>query len=217
MSVLGSVVHAQIDISDKVVIGHSWTVGNRGSNSNYEYAFHPFIQVGRTALFPIGDNVGIGLGTLFSTEGVTFKNKTDDSKAEQRMNYIRIPLTANFTFGSPENRVRPRLGIGGSVGFLVGGKTYLQNKDDGLAGAKTTKIMDTKVDAGATASLGLSVRVIDGVWLNHDISYYHGVVTNKYSSDVLPSFTQRNLGLNLGFTITGDAMRKWKGNMHHKY
>lgn len=206
-------------ISDKVMIGHSWTVGNR-TNENMKYAFHPTVQFGRTALYNFSDNVGIGLGTFFSSEGGRFKltDGSQEARAEQRMNYIRIPLGAMFTFGDPANRVRPRLGIGGSAGFLVGGKTYLINEDDAFIGAKTTKIMSTKVDAGANASLGFSVRVADGFLINHDINYYHGLVENKYDDMDMPSFTHRNVGLSMGFSITGDAMKRWKGKMkgmHH--
>ncbi len=216
---LGSQAQQGWAVSDKVMIGHSWTVGNR-SSENMKYAFHPTVQFGRSALYNFSDNVGIGLGTFFSTEGGRFKvtSGSEEGKAEQRMNYIRVPLGAMFTFGDPANKVRPRLGIGGSVGFLVGGKTYLINDQDAFAGSKTTKIMSTKVDAGANASLGFSVRVADGFLINHDVNYYHGLVENKYDVAGLPSFTHRNIGLSMGFSITGDAMKKWKGKMkgmHH--
>jgi len=204
-------------IGDKVLIGHSWAVGNR--LENFKYAFHPTVQFGRTATYHFNEKVGVGLGTFFSIEGGSFKvdDNTPAKKATQRMNYIRIPLGAVFTLGNSENRVRPRLGIGGSVGFLVGGKTFLLSDEDAFAGAKTTKIMSTKIDAGATALLGMSVRVTDGFFINHDINYYHGLVENKYEEGLTP-FTHRSLGLSMGFTITGDAMRNWKHKMkgmHH--
>ncbi|WP_346236787.1 outer membrane beta-barrel protein [Niabella insulamsoli] len=200
-------------ISDKVMVGHSWTVGNR-NNEDLKYAFHPTVAFGRSAYYNFNDNVAIGLGTFFSSEGGTFKidNDTEADKAKQRMNYIRLPLGAMFTLGDPSNRVRPRIGLGGSVGFLVGGKTYAISDDDVFAGAKTTRVMSTKVDAGANASLGFAVRVTEGFTINHDVNYYHGLVENKYDAD-LNSFTHRNIGLSLGFTITGNAMKRWKGKM----
>lgn len=207
-------------ISDKVMIGHSWTVGNR-VNDDMKYAFHPTVQFGRMAMYNFSSSVGIGLGTFFSTEGVRFKvDEGAVDRFEQRMNYIRIPLGAMFTFGDPASKVRPRLGIGGSVGFLVGGKTYGLSSEDAIIGLKTTKAMSTKVDAGANASLGFSVRVADGFLINHDINYYHGLVTNEYEADIFnrASFTHRNIGLSMGFSITGDAMKRWKGKMkgmHH--
>lgn len=209
-----------IAINDKVIIGHGWTVGNRNSD-DLKRAFHPTVQVGRSALFNVSDNVGIGLGTFFSTEGGSFKfdNNTEARKAVQRMNYIRIPLGATFTFGNIENKVRPYLGIGGSIGFLVGGKTYILGDNDAFVGAKTTKVMSTKIDAGGTATLGYGVRVSNGLFINHEINYYHGLVENKYDDTNLPSFTHRNLGLSLGVTFTGEAMKSWKGKMksnHHK-
>ena len=205
-------------VGDKVSIGHSWTVGNRNSN-DLKYAFHPSVQVGRSALYNFSSNIGLGFGTFFSTEGGTFKvkNTAIADKAVQRMNYVRIPVGFMFTFGDKANKVRPRLGVGGAVGFLVGGKTYALTDDDTFIGAKTTKVMSTKVDAGATASLGFSVRVSDGFFINHDLNYYHGLVENKYESN-LPSFTHRNLGLSMGFSINGNAMKKFrKGTMSKKH
>ncbi len=204
-------------IGDKAMIGHSWMVGNRASD-DLKYAFHPSVQFGRSAIYNFNSKVGVGLGTFFSTEGGTFKidNNTAAEKTVQRMNYIRVPLGAVFTLGSAANRVRPRVGIGGSVGFLVGGKTYILSDEDAFAGTKTKKAMSTKVDAGATALLGYSVRVAEGFFINHDINYYHGLVENKYESN-LPSFTHRGLGLSLGFSLTGDAMRNWKNKrMNHR-
>lgn len=203
-------------ISDKVMIGHSWTVGNR--SDAFKQAFHPTVQVGRSALFNVSDNVGIGIGSFFSTEGFTFKsdNNTEGGKAVQRMNYIRLPLNAIFTFGDQANRVRPRIGIGGLVGFLVGGKSYLLDEDEeAFVGFKTTKIMSTKVDAGASGLLGVTIRITNGLYVNHDISYYHGLVENKYEDDAASSFTHRNIGVSMGFTITPEAIKSWKSKMKH--
>lgn len=198
-------------IGDKVMIGHSWTVGNR-TNDYLKYTFHPVVQFGRSASYNLSNSAAIELGTFFSTEGVTYKveNGSDARKVEQRMNYIRIPLGAKFTFGDPANKVRPRLGLGGSVGFLVGGKTFGIDKNDIFSGAKTIKAMSTKIDAGATASLGFSIKLTDGIYINHDINYYHGLVENKYDASNA-SFTHRNIGLSMGFSIGGDAMKKMKG------
>ena len=210
-------------IGDKAYIGHGWMVGNRPNDDNVKYAFHPSVQVGRNAVYNFNPSVGLGIGTFFSTEGGSFKNKDADPdiRIEQRMNYIRVPLFANFNFGDPAAKVRGHLALGGSVGFLVGGKTFIETDRDAIAGRKTRKALDTKVDAGATATLGFSVKLADGFVLNHDVNYYHGLVEQKYDGALTglgaPTFTTRNIGLSLGFLIDGNAMKKWKQNMHGKH
>lgn len=202
-------------IGNKALVGHSWTVGNRAADEKYK--FHPTVMVGRNAVYNINKNVGLGLGTFFSTEGVTFENSTTDIRTQMRMNYIRIPLFANFNFGDARSRIMPRLSIGPSVGFLVGGKMYAINDKDAFIGVKTVKGMNTKIDAGINASLGFNIRVVDGFWINHDINYYHGLVEqepNVGASGSRPSFTHRNIGLSLGFLVSCNALKDWKAKMH---
>lgn len=206
-------------IGDKFTFGHSWTNGNKPDNNKVK--FHPFVQLGRNAVYNFNNNFGIGLGTFFSTEGVSFYDESNKRTIESCMNYIRVPVFANFIFGDTDKRVRPKLSLGPSIGFLIGGKSLLKNKDGYLAGVKTLKAMSTNIDAGANISVGLNVKLMDGVWINHDISYYHGLVRNEYDVSGFSfgltntsSFTHRNIGLNMGMLISGDAMRKWKNNMH---
>lgn len=211
--------HAQgWTIGDKVTIGHAWTVGNRPQDADRK--FHLSFAAGRNAIYNFNDNVGLGFGTFFSSEGNTFEIDNDNAENtinRMRLNYIRIPVGFHFTFGDAQQRVRPRLGVGGAVGFLVGGKTYTEGKESEVfAGVKSTRIMSNMVDAGATASLGLNVRLADGFYINHDVNYYHGLVENEFDGNASPSFTNRNIGLSMGFLISGDAMRRWKSKMHDK-
>ena len=206
-------------IGDKFTFGHSWTVGNRTDNQKYK--FHPSVQVGRMGRLNFGQNVNLGLGTFFSTEGVSFKDDNSNTTTEQRMNYIRVPLIATFDLGNSANRVLPRISVGPSVGFLVGGKSLIKTEEDALVGYKTTKLMSTKVDAGINASLGVNVKIANGLILSHDITYYHGLVENKYNTGLAgmanaPSFTHRNLGISMGMSINSDAMKAWKQKMHRR-
>lgn len=205
-------------VGDKVTIGHSWTVGNR--QDNQKYRFHPMVQVGRMGKLNFGQNVNLGLGTFFSTEGVTFRDDNTKITTEQRMNYIRIPLIATFDMGNSVNRVLPRISVGPSVGFLVGGKTLAKDNNDRLAGAKTTKVMNTKIDAGIQTALGINVKVAEGFTVSPDITYYHGLVKQEYNTGIAGTsardFTNRNLGLSLGMSVNTDAMKAWKAKMHRR-
>lgn len=210
---LNSLTHAQgTMIGDKITVGHSWTIGNKPTGSKYK--FHPTVQLGRNLVYQFNENVGLGFGTFFSSEGATFYNETTKLRNVMTTNYIRVPVFANFIFGDPVNRLRPKLSFGPSVGFLVGGKTYAEDDHQRFVGIKTIKGLDTKIDAGANVSLGWSFRVMDGFWINHDINYYHGLVTNKSTMVGITDFTHRNLGLSMGMLINSDAMKNWKNKMH---
>ena len=199
---------------DKISIGHSWTLGNNPTGSSRN--FHPSVQVGRNAVFNINDNVGVGFGTFFSTEGSSYKLSTND-KWEHRANYIRVPIFASFNLGDVNRKIRPRIAVGPSVGFLVGGKTFILDNNDAFVGAKTVKAMHTKIDAGVNATLGWNIRLKDGIWFNHDFNYYHGLVKQTPNTAVSLNnavYTNRNLSMSMGFLISSQAMKKWKSKMH---
>ncbi|MGJ7031359.1 outer membrane beta-barrel protein [Niabella hirudinis] len=206
------------NIGDRAAFGHSWTVGNKPADAKRQ--FHPTFELGRTATYNFTDVAGIGFGTFFSSQGASFKDEDNDNRLIGRANYIKVPVFASFNFGDANQRVRPRLTIGPSVQFLVGGKSFFKTDEDAFAGRYTTKAMNTKIDAGGNASLGLNIRVFEGFYLNHEINYYHGFVEQKPNiPGETPSFTNRNLTMSLGMQINGEAMRKWKGKMmkmHHK-
>lgn len=205
-------------IGDKAGIGHSWTVGNR-PDEDIDRKFHPTFFIGRNAVYNFNDNVGLGIGTFFSSEGSTYEDQDADLSLVHRLNYIRIPVIASFSLGDASQKIRPRISVGPSVGFLVGGKSFLLSDDDEFEGSKTVKAMNTKIDAGANASVGFSVKVKEGIWFNHDVNYYHGFVTQTPNAAVAindAEYTNRNLSLSMGFLINCNAMKSWKGKMHRK-
>ncbi|SDD36842.1 outer membrane beta-barrel protein [Niabella drilacis] len=206
------------NIGDRAALGHSWTVGNKPNNTKRR--FHPVFELGRIATYNFTDVAGIGFGTFFSSQGASFKDENSENRLIGRANYIKIPVFASFNFGEADQRVRPRLTIGPSVQFLVGGKSFIRTDADAFAGRYTTRAMNTKIDVGGNASLGFNIRIFDGFYLNHEINYYHGFVEQKPNTpSETPSFTNRNLTMSLGMQINGEAMRKWKGKMmkmHHK-
>lgn len=218
-----TMAHAQHGFAaeNKVIVGHSWTVGN---TSTEKKVFHPYIQVGRSSIFNFSPHVAIGLGAFFSTEGLSFKDSAYNIngerfsfKGELRTNYIRVPLMATFTFGNADNRIRPRVSAGPTVGFLVGGKT-LVNTSGVLNGHKTQKALSTTIDAGVNAAAGVSIKVFDGVWINHDIHYYHGIVENEYNRSAIngSNFTHKSIGLSMGMLVDYNAISLSKTRMHGK-
>jgi hypothetical protein len=169
--------------------GHSWTNADIGNADN---AFHPNYNIGGKMVYSFVTSWGISGDIKFSSEGQTIKTSTGN-KISARANYIRIPLQGIYFFGEYGDRVRPKISIGPSFGFLVGGET-----DNGLNDEKTkTKEVWNNFDFGFTAAGGANIRVARATWLNLDLAYYHGITNVAKVGDA----KNRNIGLNVGITF----------------
>ena len=69
------------------------------------------------------------------------------------------------------------------------------------------------MDAGINASFGIIGRLCDGIYLTHDVGYYHGLVKQEFMGNN-NQFQTRNIYLSAGFLINNDAVKKWKNKMH---
>lgn len=207
-------------IGDKGFIGHSWTVGNKPSEATYKV--HATYAIGRNAVYNFNENIGVGFGTYFSSEGYTFGMDKYEKNVEQnlRTNIIRVPVFANINFGDAQKRIRPHVIVGPSVGFLVGGRYTMLSKDlDAFLGAKAKKIISTDIDAGVNAGIGFTFKVANGILINNDVNYYHGFVDQKVVDPDVNSgnnFTNRNLTLSMGMMINHDAIKSKKRHMFGK-
>jgi hypothetical protein len=119
-----------------------------------------------------------------------------DNKTVLRLNYIRVPLQGIYFFGKYGERVRPKIFLGPSFGFLVGGKSTVYSNGDEIAEEKAKELVKG-LDFGAIAGAGLNVRIAPATWLNADISYYHGFANIAEIDDM----KNRNLGINIGVTF----------------
>ncbi len=68
-------------------------------------------------------------------------------------------------------------------------------------------------------SFAVGISVTEGVSFSPETSYYHGLLTNEYNKGINPTgadFTNRNLGLSLGFSLNPGAMKSWKSKAHNR-
>lgn len=174
-----------------VGIGHSWT----SSKGSLDRRFHVAPSIGGKLVYSFISNWGLSADVRFSGEGQTI-GEDKDNKIVARANYIRIPLQALYFFGKFGDEFRPKVSIGPSFGFLVGG----QNKryDDGDVINKTkTKNVAEGFDFGVMVAAGFNYRLAKSTWLNADLGYYNGLVNVPKNGDG----KNRSIGINIGITL----------------
>jgi outer membrane protein W len=170
--------------------GHSWTSLDKGSADG---RFHPSYNFGGKIVYSFVPHWGVSADVKFSSEGQSI-GPDNDNKVSARANYIRVPLQGIYFFGDYGQKVRPKISVGPSFGFLVGGqtRTYVNgNKVDEF----DTKDVAESFDFGLTGAVGANFRIAEATWLNADIAYYHGL-TDVYKSNV--DAKNRNIGINIG-------------------
>ncbi len=189
---LGTTVKAQDNVSlgPTAGFGHTWL--SNSPNSKYQ----PAGNVGLALVVSTETRFGFGADVKWSIEGG--KSSTDNSTTTTRLDYIRVPIKAMYFFGELGNRVRPKVTLGPSLGFLVGGKQKYEISD-AIQTEVDSKDIANSFDIGLNGSVGLNYRLINKTWLNLDLNYYHGF------SDVMKAdnldMKNRNLGLNVGVTF----------------
>ena len=189
-----AVVSAQnLSFGPTVGFGHSWTNSEKGS---LDRMFHPSYNIGGKLVYSFVSHWGLSGDVKYSSEGHTLGTDADN-KTVGRLNYIRIPIQAIYFFGDFGDAVRPKISIGPSMGFLVGGKTRTYVDDEEIS-EDDVKSFTKGFDFGATGAVGANFKISSNTWLNTDISYYHGLTE---ASEIGTSFKNRNLGLNIGLTF----------------
>lgn len=169
--------------------GHSWTSSDNG---NVDGRFHPSYNIGGKLVYSFVSHWGVSADVKFSSEGETL-GPDKDNKQVFRANYIRVPLQGIYFFGEYGNKVRPKISVGPSFGFLAGGETREYVNGNEVSKVKT-KDYAKSFDFGLTGAAGLNVRVAKATWLNADIAYYHGLTDVIKNGDA----KNRNIGVNLG-------------------
>ncbi|GAB2673816.1 hypothetical protein GCM10027036_29040 [Flavihumibacter cheonanensis] len=173
--------------------GHTWL--SNSTNSRYQ----PAGNLGLSLTYSTETNWGFGADLKWSIEGG--KTSTANFTSTTRLDYVRVPVKVMYFFGERGNAFRPKLTVGPSVGFLVGGK----NEATTIAGDTKTTVETNasdfakSVDLGVAASAGFNYRLVERTWLNVDLNYYHGL------TDVLEAASvdqkNRNIGINVGVSF----------------
>jgi outer membrane protein W len=174
--------------------GHSWISGDLATGT--ERKFEPSLNVGGRLVYSATPKIGFGLDAAFRTEG----GKVESAATETRtnLNYIRLDPKILYFFGEYGQKLRPKIGVGPSFGFLVGGKT--ETKTDANTVKFDSKDFYKGFDFGLSALLGFNYRLKSKTWLNVDASYNHGL-TNVAKNNIGDANQNRSLFLNVGVTF----------------
>jgi len=191
-------LHAQhISLGPTAGFGHSWLrVEDR--EDGMDNKFHPSYNFGAKLVYSIVEHWGVSADVKFSSEGGSINGDAglDEGKLIYRANYIRVPLQGVYFFGNLGDKVRPKVSLGPSFGFLVGGKLKAEANNGDNEEFGDAKDLYESFDLGGTASVGANFKLSGNMWLNADIAYYHGFTNANKLSD--QKIRNSNLTLNVG-------------------
>ena len=187
-----SLTAQHITLGPTAGFGHGW-ISNDDNGTTEKNRFHPSYNVGAKLVYSIMSHWGVSADVKFSSEGGTM-GTDNNNKTISRINYIRVPLQGIYFFGAYGDKVRPKISVGPSFGFVAGGKVkdYENNK---VTSNVAIKDYLNKVDVGLNAAVGANIRLCKSTWLNTDITYYHGFtdITKAAGNAKL-----RGIGINVG-------------------
>ena len=159
---------------------------------------------GLAMVFSATPNFGLGADIRYSFEGG--KNKITNgglvTAKEINLDYLRVPVRAILFLGEKGSRIRPKLSVGPTVGFLMGGKTNttFSESNGNVLTSRTVNSKDVynRFDVGLNAGAGLHYRLVKSTWLIADVGYYHGLRDIVENPSTNSSLKNRNLAVNLG-------------------
>lgn len=138
------------------------------------------------------EHFAFGLAALYAQEGVAVDYGS--IKGYTKLNYLRLPLKFQYFVGDMDDKFRPKLYIGPSLGFLLGGKTKVASETGSFV-STINRDDYNKFDAGVMGGLGFNYRLAEATWLNFDVAYTYGLLD---ISDSQKDSRNRNLNVNLG-------------------
>ena len=180
-----------ISIGPSVGIGQNWL--NTDVNSSGKNLFHPSYNIGGKLVYSILSNWGVSADVKFSGEGGS-RGVDNSNKTVNRINFLRIPIQGIYFFGKYGDRVRPKISIGPSFGFVVGGNQKVISNGQTISEIAIKDYLN-KLDIGVNAAAGANIRISKSTWLNADLTYYHGLTDISKAAGKLQ---QRGIGINVG-------------------
>lgn len=185
--VISLAAKAQLNVSlgPTAGFGHAWMSGD--GNNKYK----PSGNFGLQLIYSANEHLGAGMDLKYSIEGG--KKEFNGGTYEARLNYLRIPLKGFYFFNDYGDRIRPKVSLGPSFGFLLGGKQTL--------GSTENEVKDDfkNFDIGIEATAGVHWRLVTNTWLTLDLNYYHGLA--DISESEASKNKNRNLGVNVGLVF----------------
>jgi hypothetical protein len=192
-------VQAQIkqrfSIGPTAGFGHSWLSLDNGI-SGYDSKFHSSYNIGAKLVYSIENHWGLSADLKYSSEGGQFKQESnDENHLVYRANYIRLPIQGVYFFNDYGDRFRPKISLGPSFGFFVGGESKTEVQEE-ITDEVDSKNLFKGFDFGLNGAVGANFRLSPATWLNADVTYYHGLSNVSETSSF--EWKNRGLGLNVG-------------------
>jgi hypothetical protein len=169
------------------------------TNNSFNKKFFPAYNIGAKMVYSFVHTWGIGVDIKFSGEGGKSVGDAVGGEYEYkyRANYIRVPVQAIYFFGKLGDAIRPKISLGPSLGFLIGGESV-----EKLNGVRNNSVNTSNVfdgfDFGISAAAGANFRLGGDKWLNTDFTYYYGLSNISSSASTIKN---RSLGINIGVTF----------------
>jgi outer membrane protein W len=171
-----AVAQGRFSLGPNAGLGHSWVTNF--NNSKFKLA----ANAGVSLVYSATEHFGIGLDAKYSFEGV----KGPGANNAVDLNYFRLPLKAIYFFNDYGDKLRPKIYLGPSFGFLSAAK----------AGDADVKKYYNSSDIALTAGAGFNYRLVRNAWFNADLNYLNGLSNIvKNSSEKVHN---RNIGINVG-------------------
>ena len=190
-------VNAQFSIGLTGGIGHSWLHHNE--QPGVENEFHLGYHGGVSFLYSFASPVAISADLRFSAEGgkYNYNSSGNNILTKYRTHYLRVPVMVNYFFGDNGNTVRPKVAVGPSFGFLVGGKHELVVNGAPNYSEQAEKLFE-RSDVGVSGVVGLVFKLSPSLLMSTDVNYYSGF-SNVNKVD--PELKNRTIAFNLGFMV----------------
>lgn len=184
-----SLAHTQkFSFGPSVGANYAW-ISDAPGDTHVQLGFN----AGVTLVYSAEEHWGLGLDLRYSGEGMITKLR--GLTAATHLDYLRVPVKVYYFFNTFEDDFRPKIYLGPSAGFLLGGKTE-QILESSVVSVDSKDLYED-FDLGVTGGVGFNYRIAPRTWFNFDVTYSHGV------TDVVKvgKGLNRNLNLNLGMAF----------------
>lgn len=179
---------------DNLSLGVTGNFGHTWMKDDYSNQFKPALGIGMRLVYSASEHIGIGGDLKFSAEGA--KREAGAADINTNLHYIRVNPQFLYFFGDYGQAVRPKIFVGPSLCFLVGGK--IKTTADNVSVTADSKDYYKSFDLGALVGAGVNYRISPGMWLNVELGYNHGLL-DQTKSDGNTAYN-RNLTAGVGIT-----------------
>jgi len=195
-----------LSIGPVVGFGHSGVSnGKMKDEIDIKSKFNPSFHAGIGLIYAKHEHWGFGGEILFSKEGYKkeFTDKTWNIGYEETnsVGYIRVPLRVYYFFGKYDQKIRPKVYVGPSIGFKIMDDQNLE----AINGTPQALVNDmpiaafNTVDLGLQAGVGVNIPLSKATWLNLDLNYYQGLLDAV--GDISGFKTGYNMNQNFGLQV----------------